>query len=1422
MLPVLPPTPRAVSAPHSPRKVYAKVVHQTTPVPLAYANPYLERAVTAPEGASRKSKNLARTLDNASSPQSARPTTSHSSRVRGELVVRSSCAGSSDGSRTVALVREWWAPVDKAVRAKQPMELEKALKVANGVSHLKVIRSVRHATSLSATDRHMFEAEIAARLVGAKALLGKWQASMHEVRAAQKNRCLEALQTALDRWQFSDADPEVSAAQTELARWKHLSGSLPRVYREGLQRRDIAQLQEALDELVNRGPAAVELSDQAQKLVKKYNVQVRALDTAVRAGNGREIQLAISGWEFCDSHESYLRAQQALDIRAKQKKDLRFAVASKDSERMRTASDAWNFERNDQDFSAVVTCLERCAAAVLHLERLTQGHPDMPGLVKALQAWAFTKEDARFLKANGVLETHETAMRDAITFRDGWELHRRWLLSGGVTGLKSADLKEEAIATLQRYSKTKTSMRSAMSVVADSTMVGDYSRDLPGSKSRLHFSDMVSQWSFARSDPIFEAASAFMRCSRQLEKRYSSVLASAVRSRSVPVMINAVERLHASGFHCEQVEEAQKACAALDKSLESVGMLSLGIKASALQVATERRKVLHETALSVRETVANMDPDSITPFRLMAKPSRVVHGVFEILIHVLSGIHPSISLPPRDTDWKCCQRLALQAASVVVAMDSVPDWVSSGHIAGVSKARFLSQALTREVGDQWRWEELQAHSASLAQISRFLDMTFAHLRALESFGDPLRARGTAADNIVSSTMLKKPSAKLGKPKSAQRAHGVDKIQKEDQLPDEEEFAHQDLLPLLGEAGQCLVSSLPAAAAWIIQGGDPEVLRKALEPIKTHAVESFAISVASRHVLRTIVEAPVLLPTDQGNRNLDPHRGNCMIATVKFISGEVVAEVVVGVKATVEALKVEIAQRSGIPAAQQKLLYGAKVLENESVLEDEGVNDTATILLIKTCVSMLDRLQLAQAAITRGIPDTEGPMKQQALEPVRALLYGLDGAQQMPAKRKSLECVLREVVRACCEQVKGYDAEESYVPLAVRRRLISGELPFILESVQLTPKTIRSCRLPLMNVSCAWRELAFAKHTHPTLVEVLNTLLAYFSEFVPQRIVACSASIFSQEANMALQEATRLVEIATSLADATTQPPCASVADVQTVAESAAEQVYKLALESVALPAVHVEYVRKAVDAVGAALIDKPPAGDPGGRLTWVETAVAIQLAPMTAFQKTLQRIADAIDMNDLLTLVNAPCAESTEVTTLLSAMMWILRPDCKADASLKQVRKVMFDNPESVRKALVEWDLLRDAAVDRSMRAWDLLKEIWPWIVRGCNGHTATALLCSWVSLIVTLTPMLGMAQRLVPVHQEMKKACSRIQKAEPRQVGAVMAKAWTSAIFVLDASGSPWWWLGLIRTSVGMAPPWLDDADGGVGVSPLYVEEEA
>jgi len=224
--------------------------------------------------------------------------------------------------------------------------------------------------------------------------------------------------------------------------------------------------------------------------------------------------------------------------------------------------------------------------------------------------------------------------------------------------------------------------------------------------------------------------------------------------------------------------------------------------------------------------------------------------------------------------------------------------------------------------------------------------------------------------------------------------------------------------------------------------------------------------------------------------------------------------------------------------------------------------------------------------------------------------------------------------------------------------------------------------------------------------------------------------------------------------------------------------------------------------------------------------MSIQLAPLPIVSQTLQKIARLLDIEELAQLGAMPDPpqatgmRSVGAERLMAALCWIIDPQCSCDRRWEHSRSLLSD-AGSMKQMLIDWSPLKDVNHAHIGRAADLLLEVWTWVASGCGGCMSFRVLFSWVSLAVAITPLAMQGMRLKSVHSTIKMGLEKADSAKLEHRGTAAAKAWTSALFLLDGAAEAWWWLGSIRTASHAGKPWTDSEDGGVGAAATMHDPE-
>eukprot|EP00927_Polykrikos_kofoidii_P046011 TRINITY_DN40196_c0_g1_i1.p1 TRINITY_DN40196_c0_g1~~TRINITY_DN40196_c0_g1_i1.p1 ORF type:complete len:1688 (-),score=308.77 TRINITY_DN40196_c0_g1_i1:309-5372(-) len=389
--------------------------------------------------------------------------------------------------------------------------------------------------------------------------------------------------------------------------------------------------------------------------------------------------------------------------------------------------------------------------------------------------------------------------------------------------------------------------------------------------------------------------------------------------------------------------------------------------------------------------------------------------------------------------------------------------------------------------------------------------------------------------------------------------------------------------------------------------------------------------------------------------------------------------------------------------------------------------------------------------------------------------------------------------------------------STEQQKLENEVEFEVNPVELTGDFVSSLRVPQLNLAAARHSLCRAgdggDRTAAAVADFVMAIVSFYDDFVPQKMHR-DFSITASEKNESMHHHVEAaLVVAEKLSKIDQVPAHLDANGVSAMASDAATQVETLAKHGLALPAIHVESVRQAVDSAGSCLLSKPPAANPEARLHWAERAMSIQLAPLPPFSRSLREIASSVDCVALQELAHETVPTSVEVVRLFGALVWVVDPNCKCDANWTDARELLADT-EAFVKMLVDWSPVRDGSPARLARARELMLGSWLWAAVGCNKRRVLSVIFAWVSFVVVLLPMIEMAQRLIPAQKAVKKGLAKIMKAPPEHAEMIKERAWTSALFLLDSRDEPWWWLQFIRPTAQMEPPWMDGEDGGLSAS--------
>lgn len=626
-------------------------------------------------------------------------------------------------TEVMQMVHAYWAPVEEAVRTRHPGKLEAALREMHGSEYLRTICTVRH-SNLKASERHAVEMELAARLVRARAVLGKWQAGMREIREARYSRDAERLDKMLAKWTFTEEDPEIGSARNDLERWHDLALTLPAVLKEATENLDVGQLRKAVDQLNISGPNGVVGSSGAKKILSRYDLQAKALGNAVNAGSSRAIAEALRLWKFDDQDPHIEAGRSAMEKYEGQKAALCRAVQSMDGPSLQKAVDEWEFEMDSPVFFQAKTALNRYVYSQEQLSGLAQKAGSLPELAEAMNMWEFAEDDPVLQDARGVLGSFEETIRIALRSADGWQLERLWGSGKVLRSLFAGDgnLYDQGVEFLQRYETAVSELRDVLQ------RAEDLNADLAPVILRL-----VEEWEFAQNDPTYEAGLLWLQFHRAVVQRNVAALHNASQAGDVFALRDLLPNARRSTtWRCTELRAAEDACKAYEEAVGFVGAVALGVEPQQLKGALDRSARLDRVMGTIRTTVESMDVRWIAGLKGMTKPPPIVHAVFQMIVHILAGISPLIREPPKDSDWKTCQKMISNGPDFFAKLLDVPDWIASGHMSGVGRARTLALGNQVQYEGQWCGHGIAPHNACAAALYDFLVHVFTYADLIEA------------------------------------------------------------------------------------------------------------------------------------------------------------------------------------------------------------------------------------------------------------------------------------------------------------------------------------------------------------------------------------------------------------------------------------------------------------------------------------------------------------------------------------------------------------------------------------------------------------------------------------------------------------------------------------------------------------------
>ncbi|CAE7707512.1 unnamed protein product [Symbiodinium necroappetens] len=784
-------------------------------------------------------------------------------------------------------VRLWWQPVEASIRSRRVDLLQGALKEAHGESYLRTVYAVRRSASLDPVHRHSVEMEMAARLVKARAVLGKWQAGVEEIKKAHRARDVAGLAQALSRFQHSAEDAEVAFGES-LDLSSAAAEELPKLLKDALERRDVPKLREAMSDMSKDGPKNIDGAEEAKKMIKRYQIRARALDHAVGERKISSIQAALATWDFSRDDVHAVKARQAIARRDQQKQKLQAAVLRKDGPHLQQVTQEWEFDRTDEDYQQAMAALRRYDKLVEDVERLMGPPMDIVALANVLDNWEWSKDDPVHLATEKKIAEHENAARNALQAKDGWKLQRIWQFNDvkkkgaapSVLQQQMAGIKWKATVAKNRYREATHALREAIRAAVEEA---EFMRteavqevQVPGDEDALQapqenvlmslarFSTtglppkeyelrtLVDNWPFSLDDPTLQMASCWV-ASRALLKTCSlRYLDIALHGGHTVSITKALGRASAVAvppriYHKfiklpENILRGKEEALMREATMQAVGAMSLGVEPDDLMMASAFAKELADKARLVRMAVSCVEAGRIPTLRAASKPPRVVHGIMETICHCVAGIHPVVRDPPRDTGWRTCQRMMNNPKVLIENLTSLPDWVASGRTEPIERAKAHWAKVQAEVGRQQDCtvEAVRRQSILAGQFLLFLEQTFGFYELLSLANvAPEKRRGAHA---------------IARDADAQRLSDLQAIfvtLREEALSNPE-FAGQPLwYYVLTKAKGSLASDMLFSAAWAVAGGSAEAVRECVERARLQVMEALAVTSVSNAVLSNL-------------------------------------------------------------------------------------------------------------------------------------------------------------------------------------------------------------------------------------------------------------------------------------------------------------------------------------------------------------------------------------------------------------------------------------------------------------------------------------------------------------------------------------------------------------------------------------------
>eukprot|EP00933_Yihiella_yeosuensis_P044620 TRINITY_DN3988_c2_g1_i1.p1 TRINITY_DN3988_c2_g1~~TRINITY_DN3988_c2_g1_i1.p1 ORF type:complete len:1226 (-),score=278.45 TRINITY_DN3988_c2_g1_i1:30-3608(-) len=374
----------------------------------------------------------------------------------------------------------------------------------------------------------------------------------------------------------------------------------------------------------------------------------------------------------------------------------------------------------------------------------------------------------------------------------------------------------------------------------------------PPAEMNLH--RVVSAWPFAFDDPSIRTATGWLRARRFAKGCLLKLLQQAVEGGNDTVVRGALRLLQVTTASSEAtgivqpaiVLKAQELCVNADVALHCVGAITLGAEPEEILLVAARTRELSSQANIVKDVVASMEANRFQVLRSIPRPPRIVHGVLQLVAHAVAGVNPNIRNPPRDTEWRSCQRMMSNPKLLLANMASLPDWLASGHEEGAMRAKQLYCRLKDDFGQDFTVEAVLPKSVLAAQLLEFMESLFDYFDLLQESD-----RIGAGHKVGAGLMIQDvPTTSKNSMKLKEVLMDVD-AQREKQRVEQPDLEVPRSLCVLQRAREGLGGNALLATGWMAIGGEASCLQDSLTRVQTAALATRVVACVSAQVLSVI-------------------------------------------------------------------------------------------------------------------------------------------------------------------------------------------------------------------------------------------------------------------------------------------------------------------------------------------------------------------------------------------------------------------------------------------------------------------------------------------------------------------------------------------------------------------------------------------